>query len=470
MAASGYQIRNLGVSGGEDQKQVVVSPADGTIDVERVESDTEVDFRIKTTYDGYETINVASHTVAGYVRAIRVKFNESNKRYRLVCILNGASDNTVVKDFAIYYIKMGYDIGGLDYSYIQEYSRIGNGSYVVLEKISTSEYNILMYMPRDWAAANIGVLKEDKEPNVTIKHYDGNVSIHHPTGTIITPDVPTWRNGAPAVWQVIPDVQSPVAGMLGHYYNLDRNLYFYDGYNWHLVYALAQGVASMLATTDAPVTATDGTIYYDTTEQALKIWINGGWQTVILPNYQSVFTPSTITGITPVLGMLRCLNEDFYNLLQVYTGSTWRPVYATAMNVFPRSTWSSPANNQLGSENGRFKFAYDGVKHILAFLDETHIAQVVTFSNYSGETIAANDVDKIVVTASFGSTSILDFSNIEKEEGKVIEISNLNGNTITMKDGATTLHLTNSNESVIKAICLSSVWHFYKTGSITEFV
>ena len=158
MAASGYQIRNLGVSGGEDQKQVVVSPADGTIDVERVESDTEVDFRIKTTYDGYETINVASHTVAGYVRAIRVKFNESNKRYRLVCILNGASDNTVVKDFAIYYIKMGYDIGGLDYSYIQEYSRIGNGSYVVLEKISTSEYNILMYMPRDWAAANIGVL------------------------------------------------------------------------------------------------------------------------------------------------------------------------------------------------------------------------------------------------------------------------------------------------------------------------
>ena len=473
MAASGYQIRNLGVSGGEDQKQVVVSPADGTIDVERVESDTEVDFRIKTTYDGYETINVASHTVAGYVRAIRVKFNESNKRYRLVCILNGASDNTVVKDFAIYYIKMGYDIGGLDYSYIQEYSRIGNGSYVVLEKISTSEYNILMYMPRDWAAANIGVLKEDKEPNVTIKHYDGNVSIHHPEGTIINPEVPTWRNGAPAVWQIIPDVVNPVAGMLGHYYNADRNLYFFDGTNWHLVYSLAQGVASMLATTDAPTTANNGTIYYDTTEQNLKIWYNGGWLNVLslVNSAKQVLYHNGNLPAAVIEGMLRIPQpNNYYGGLQVYNGNAWQFVQATADRIFSRTTWNNPANAQVGVEaDGRFKFAYEGVKHILTYLDETHIAQVVTFTDYSGETIVANDVDKIVVTASFGSTSILDFSDIEKEEGKVIEISNLNGNTITTKDGATTLHLTNSNESVIKAICLSSVWHYYKVGSITEF-
>ena len=463
MAASGYQIRNLGVSGGEDQKQVVVSPADGTIDVERVESDTEVDFRIKTTYDGYETINVASHTVAGYVRAIRVKFNESNKRYRLVCILNGASDNTVVKDFAIYYIKMGYDIGGLDYSYIQEYSRIGNGSYVVLEKISTSEYNILMYMPRDWAAANIGVLKEDKEPNVTIKHYDGNVSIHHTTGTIITPDVPTWRNGAPAVWQVIPDVQSPVAGMLGHYYNLDKNLYFYDGYNWNLVYALAQGVASMLATTDAPVTATDGTIYFDTTEQKLKIWNNGGWQDAITQD------PPVKKNIqNPRDGDLSITSSPNWGpTLMMWFNNRWNTCVATAQSVQSSVTLPTGFNGQLRLKTSEpaIYFYFNGWYKI----GGTDIAQVVTFTNYSGETIVAEDKPQIIVTASFGSTSILDFSNVEKEEGKVIEISNLNGNTISMKDGATTLHLTNSNESVIKAICISSVWHYYKVGSITEF-
>lgn len=466
MAASGYQIRNLGVSGGEDQKQVVVSPADGTIDVERVESDTEVDFRIKTTYDGYETINVASHTVAGYVRAIRVKFNESNKRYRLVCILNGASDNTVVKDFAIYYIKMGYDIGGLDYSYIQEYSRIGNGSYVVLEKISTSEYNILMYMPRDWAAANIGVLKEDKEPNVTIKHYDGNVSIHHPTGTIITPDVPTWRNGAPAVWQNIPDVVNPVAGMLGHYYNADRNLYFFDGTNWHLVYSLAQGVASMLATTDAPSTATDGTIYYDTTENNLYIWMNGGWNLINTPcfNVDSTSLPSR-----PREGIFRSINGS--TQLQIYLGGTWKTLTSQAVTVNSRiKNWPGAYNGQIGIINTTGRLATYSLGEYHYFVEESQLLpQVVTFTNYSGETIAAEDKPKIIVTASFGSTSILDFSNIPKEEGKVIEISNLNGNTITMKDGATTLHLTNSNESVIKAICLSSVWHYYKEGSITEF-
>ena len=468
MAASGYQIRNLGVSGGEDQKQVVVSPADGTIDVERVESDTEVDFRIKTTYDGYETINVASHTVAGYVRAIRVKFNESNKRYRLVCILNGASDNTVVKDFAIYYIKMGYDIGGLDYSYIQEYSRIGNGSYVVLEKISTSEYNILMYMPRDWAAANIGVLKEDKEPNVTIKHYDGNVSIHHPTGTIITAETPTWKNGAPAVWQNIPDVVNPIPGMLGHYYNLDRNLYFYDGYNWHLVYALAQGVASMLATTDAPVTATDGTIYFDTTEQNLKIWRNGGWENIL----NSVNSAKKVVWTEQdflVAGALRVAGGFYNNVMQVCTGSGWRTVEASASYIrLGETTAGSPNGTIRLTSSGNLLVRVNGEEKIF-FNSDYQLPQVVTFTNYSGETIVANDVDKIIVTASFGATSILDLSSITKEEGKTIEITILSGSIIRVKDGATELDLNGCNESVVKAICLSSVWHYYKVGSITEF-
>lgn len=471
MAASGYQIRNLGGSGGGEEHIYDVVPSDGTIDVTRTEEGNTTTFGIKTTYDGYETIHVGSPNYGGYYKAIHIKFNEENRRYRLVCILNGGSYTPVAKDFAIYYIKFGWRTGGEneDHWYIEEYARTGNGSYVSLEQISLSEYNVLIHTPTGYAYANIGILKEDKEENVTIEHFNPQQTRYTPTGTIIQTEVPDWKNGAPAVWQIIPDIATPTVGQLGHYYASDRNLYFYDGYNWHNVYSLAQGVAQCLATTDAPATANKGTIYYDTTEQALKIWINGGWQNIILPNFQSVYTPSTITGITPVVGMLRCSHDDFYNLLQVYTGSDWRSVYATAMQVAQRAAWSSPINNQVGVENNRFKFAQGGIKHILAYLEETHIAQVVTFTDYSGETIVANDVDKIVVTASFGSTSILDFSNIEKEEGKVIEISNLNGNTITMKDGATTLHLTNSNESVIKAICLSSVWHYYKVGSITEF-
>lgn len=474
MGATGYTIKGLGGGSDEPVKTYNVVPADGTIDVERTEAENEVTFAIKTTYDGYETINVASHTVAGYVRAIRVKFNESNKRYRLVCILNGASDNTVVKDFAIYYIKMGYDIGGLDYSYIQEYSRIGNGSYVVLEKISTSEYNILMYMPRAWAAANIGVLKEDKEPNVTIKHYDGNVSIHHPTGTIITPDVPTWRNGAPAVWQVIPDVQSPVAGMLGHYYNLDKNLYFYDGYNWNLVYALAQGVASMLATTDAPATATDGTIYFDTTEGNLKIWINGGWRNIItvaekalMVLYNNLTIPSII-----VEGMLSTTSNDYYGQVKVWNGSSWQSVRTVASSVYITSNPPNSGDNGnvcYSNSNKSINLRVDGAWQKV-ITDKDLTSQVVTFTNYSGETIEAEDKPKIIVTAAFGANSILDFSNIEKVDGKTIEITILSGSIIRVKDGATEIDLNGCNESVVKAICLSDAWHYYKTGSITEIV
>lgn len=471
MGATGYIIHRNNIGSNEPEKTYNVVPADGTIAVERTEVENEVTFAIKTTYDGYETINVASHTVTGYVRAIRVKFTASNQRYRLVCILNGASDSTVVKDFAIYYIKMGYDIGGLNYEYIQEYSRIGNGSYVVLEKISTSEYNILMYMPRSYAAANIGVLKEDKEPNVTIKHYDGNVSIHHPEGTIINPDVPTWRNGAPAVWQVIPDVVTPVPGMLGHYYNLDKNLYFYDGYNWNLVFALAQGVASMLATTDAPATATEGTIYFDTTERNLKIWFNGGWVDVLsLVQRAKVVIPMQ-SEAEAIPGAIRSSSPNaISSSFEIFTGNTWNGLTAraSAISGAPSLTGGYASWFRYLTSTGDIYFYFNN-EYQKIIKDKDIRPQVVTFTNYSGETIAAEDKPQIIVTASFGSTSILDFSNIEKVEGKVIEISNLNGNTITMKDGATTLHLTNSNESVIKAICLSSVWHYYKVGSITEF-
>ena len=474
MGATGYIIKGHNRGSNEPEKTYNVVPADGTIDVERIEAENEVTFAIKTTYDGYETIEGGSPSGGGYYKAVHVKFNAETRRYRLVCILNGGSYTPVAQDFAIYYIKMGYKTGGAnsDHWYIQEYSRVGNGSYVTLEQISKTEYNILIHTPEGYAYANIGVLKEDKEPDVLIEHFNFNRTRYTPTGSLITTDVPTWRNGAPAVWQIIPDIVNPVAGMLGHYYNADRNLYFYDGYNWHLVYSLAQGVASMLSTADAPVTATDGTIYYDTTEGNLKIWLNGGWQDivkVVQSARQVLYNNANLP--PPTEGMLRVAQQGgYYGAVQVYNGSAWQGIQAIANSIFTRSTWNNPGDFSVGVESDhRFKYAYGGVKHILAYLDETHIAQVITFSDYSGQTIVANDVENIVVTASFGSTSILDFSKIEKEEGKVIEISNLNGNTISMKDGATTLHLTNSNESVIKAICLSSIWHYYKVGSITEF-
>ena len=467
MSGTGYTIKNAGSGNSEAVKTYNVVPADGSIDVERREADNEVTFAVKTTYDGYETINVASHTVAGYVRAIRVKFNESNQRYRLVCILNGASDNTVVKDFAIYYIKMGYNIGGLDYSYIQEYSRIGNGSYVVLEKISTSEYNILMYMPRDWAAANIGVLKEDKEPNVTIKHYDGNNSIHHPTGTIITTDVPTWRNGAPAVLQVIPDVQSPVAGMLGHYYDLDKNLYFYDGYNWHNVYALSQGVASMLATTDRPASANNGTIYFDTTEQNLKIFYGGEWLDILSIVNRAKVVDSACHQDTSIIkeGALRNVGRTLY----VCTSGSYQLVYSVIFQYGGSLPGYRTGLVYLLTNTNTLCVAgvtnYGGKWCNIRLVEKAE--QIISFTNYSGETIAAIECEQIIVTNSFGSVSILDFSNIIKEEGKTIEINILSGSIIRVKDGSTEIDLNGCNESVVKAICLNNSWSFYKVSGIT---
>lgn len=466
MGATGYIISGNNGSGGEAQKEVVVSPADGTIDVERVESDTEVDFRIKTTYDGYETISCGSGYARGYFKAVHIKFNEENRRYRLVCILNGGSYTPVAQDFAIYYIKFGWRTGGAnaDHWYIEEYSRQGNGSYVALEQIALNEYNVLIYTPENWAYANIGILKEDKEPNVTIEHFNNNTQSYTPTGTIITTDTPQWKNGSPAVWSVIPEVQNPVIGQLGHYYNGDRNVYFYDGYNWHNVYALAQGVASLLATADRPATANNGTIYYDTTEQNLKIYYGGEWRTIVT----SVKVLSQLEPAPNENGFLGFNNRALY----ISASGVWQQINASA-NYITEIGSVSPENvsrrafRLLSSDD----YIVVGTRFYWAkFRLNELVEQIISFTDYSGETIAAKQCERIIVTNSFGSTSILDFSNIIKEDGKTIEINILSGSIIRVKDGTTEIDLTGCNESIVKAICLSNVWHFYKTSSITEIV
>lgn len=478
MGATGYIIKGVDGDGGEEQKQVVVSPADGTIDVERVESDNEIDFKIKTTYDGYETIDAGSPYYGGYFKAVHIKFNEENRRYRLVCILNGGSYTPVAKDFAFYYIKFGWRTGGVnaDHWYIEEFSRQGNGAYVALEQIALNEYNVLIHTPTGYAYANIGILKEDKEPDVTIEHFNPQTTRYTPTGTIITTEIPSWRNGSPAVWKVIPDIQNPVAGMLGHYYAADRNLYFYDGYNWHNVYSLAQGVASVLATTDAPATANDGTIYYDTTEENLKIWINGGW--VNIQTTVNVLLRDEV--VNPKNGDL-CIGIGgggvYSSIVFVYVNGNWRKITGIAQDVQTTTTLpATPSYSGLIYFDVSTKKLYVGYSGIWYDTQGNKkgtgpntIAQVVTFTDYSGETLAANDTAKIIVTASFGAVSILDLTDIAKEEGKTIEITNISGNTFKVKDGASVIDLNGGNESVIKAICLSSTWHYYKVGTITEF-
>lgn len=464
MGATGYIIKGRNGGGGEAQKEVVVSPADGTIDVERVESDTEVDFRIKTTYDGYETIDVGSNNYGGYFRAIHIKFNEENRRYRLVCILNGGSYTPVAKDFAFYYIKFGWKTGGenADHWYIEEFSRQGNGAYVALEKISKSEYNVLIHTPTGYAYANIGILKEDKEPDVTIEHFNPQATRYTPTGTIITTEIPNWKNGSPAVWSVIPDVQNPVNGQLGHYYNGDRNLYFFDGYNWHNVYALSQGVASMLATTDRPATANEGTIYYDTTEQNLKIYYGGEWRTII--NYIKLLPYNTSLKEE---GVLKFNGRE----VSIYFNGEWNLIRASS--IITASVLSVPATGSEGGfrllRNENKFIVFSGGKWRKALLEEENW-QVITFTQSGGETITAKDCTRLTVKNSFGSVSILDFSNIAKEEGKTIEINILSSSIIRVKDGSTEIDLNGCNESIVKAICLSNVWHFYKTSSITEIV
>ena len=466
MGATGYIIKGQNGGNGDQQKQVEVTPANGTIDVERVESEDVINFRIKTTYDGYETIDAGSPDYGGYFRAIHIKFNEENRRYRLVCILNGGSYTPVAKDFAFYYIKFGWKTGGenADHWYIEEFSRQGNGAFVALEQISKSEYNVLIHTPTWYAYANIGILKEDKEADVTIEHFNPQRTPYTPKGKIITTEIPSWKNGSPAVWSVIPDVQNPVVGQLGHYYNGDRNLYFYDGYNWHNVYALAQGVASMLATTDRPATANPGTIYYDTDEQNLKIYYEGEWRTIV----SFVKLLSQQEQAPAENGFLAFNGRTLY----ISTNGGWYQVnasasYVTEIGSINPGNLSKGAFRRLTSSN----YIVVGTQNYWGKVRlNEQIEQVVTFTNYSGETIAAIECEQIIVTASFGSVSILNFTNITKEEGKTIEINILSGSIIRVKDGETEIDLNSCNESIVKAICLSNVWHFYKTSSITEIV
>lgn len=558
MGATGYIIKGKNGGSSKPQKEVEVTPADGTIDVERVETEDLINFKIKTTYDGYETINCGSGYDSGYFKAINIKFNAENRRYRLVCILNGGSYTPVAEDFAFYYIKFGWRTGGAnaDHWYIEEYSRRGNGSFVALEQIALNEYNILIHTPAPWAYANIGILKEDKEDNVTIIHFNGASTHYTPTGTIITTDTPQWKNGSPAVWSVIPEVQTPVVGQLGHYYNGDRNLYFYDGYNWHNVYALAQGVASLLATADRPATANEGTIYYDTTEQNLKIYYGGEWKTIVnSKTLQKVF-PSGVSEAEHE-GMLRTSGASMTGVLQLYYSGAWHSITVSNANsitvssaapssqtgriyfntvnnvlyIYDGTQWqpalnsivypysdSQPIQGQLrfstsgggaiqvynngwsfitgttasaitrvnslpsavGLGDGRIRIVYGDPNIYISNSDEWFFLeakrinetenQVVTFTDNLGETIAAADKKQIIVTASFGAVSILDFSSVTKEEGKTIEINILSASIIRVKDGATELDLNGCNESIVKAICLSNVWHYYKTCSITEIV
>lgn len=473
MGATGYIIKGLNDGGSSDpQKQVEVTPADGTIDVERVESEDYIDFRIKTSFDGYETVSCGSGYANGYFKAIHVKFNDENRRYRLVCILNGGSYTPVAQDFAFYYIKFGWRTGGAnaDHWYIQEYSRRGNGSYVALEQIALNEYNILIHTPESWAYANIGILKEDKEENVTIEHFNNNTQYYTPTGTIITTDTPQWKNGSPAVWSVIPDVQTPVVGQLGHYYNGDRCLYFYDGYNWHNVYALAQGVASLLATTDRPASANNGTIYYDTTEQNLKIFYGGEWLDILSIVNRAKVVDSACHQDTSIIkeGALRNVGRTLY----VCTSGSYQLVYSVIFQYGGSLPGYRTGLVYLLTNTNTLCVAgvtnYGGKWCNIRLVEKAE--QIISFTNYSGETIAAIECEQIIVTASFGSVSIVDFTNIIKEEGKTIEINILSGSIIRVKDGATEIDLNGCNESIVKAICLSNVWHYYKTSSITEIV
>lgn len=469
MSGTGYTIKNAGSGNSEPIKTYDVVPADGTIAVERTEADNVVEFAIKTTYDGYETIDAGSPNYGGYFRAIHIKFNEENRRYRLVCILNGGSYTPVAKDFSFYYIKFGWKTGGenADHWYIEEFSRQGNGAYVALEQISKSEYNVLIHTPTGYAYANIGILKEDKEADVTIEHFNPQRTRYTPTGTIITTEIPNWKNGSPAVWSVIPEVQNPVIGQLGHYYNGDRNLYFYDGYNWHNVYALSQGVASMLATTDRPASANNGTIYFDTTEQNLKIFYGGEWLDILSIVNRAKVVDSACHQDTSIIkeGALRNVGRTLY----VCTSGSYQLVYSVIFQYGGSLPGYRTGLVYLLTNTNTLCVAgvtnYGGKWCNIRLVEKAE--QIISFTNYSGETIAAIECEQIIVTNSFGSVSILDFSNIIKEEGKTIEINILSGSIIRVKDGSTEIDLNGCNESVVKAICLNNSWSFYKVSGIT---
>ena len=244
---------------------------------------------------------------------------------------------------------------------------------------------------------------------------------------------------------------------------------WWNGTNW----VDAKASASMLATTDAPVTANNGAVYYDTTEQNLKIYSGGEWKTAI--NYPIRAVLDRDNNI-PEEGALRFSSNPASGSIVVYANGQWRNLSNTgAGSISTYSSVPAPAVSngavRLSTQIDNFIFCINGTwrKTLSIPYDETE-NQVIIFTDSSGETITAADKKQIIVTASFGSVSILDLSNITKEEGKTIEINILSSSIIRVKDGATEKDLTDCSGSIVKAICLSNVWHFYKVSGITEIV
>jgi len=233
---------------------------------------------------------------------------------------------------------------------------------------------------------------------------------------------------------------------------------WWNGTNW----VDAKASASMLATTDRPATANEGTIYYDTTEQNLKIFYGGEWVSIL--NYIKLLARDT--SVTEE-GTLKYIDRGIY----IYLSGSWQLIRASAIYTEPRNAIQATGSNgqiaMLTTKNYFLGYS-SGAWRKIPMLEEPY--QIINFTNSSGETIYAKDGAKITVTNSFGSVSILDFSNILKEEGKTIEINILSGSIIRVKDGATEKDLTDCNGSIVKAICLSNVWHFYKVSGITEIV
>lgn len=165
-------------------------------------------------------------------------------------------------------------------------------------------------------------------------------------GTTHVPASGVVNLGSSSMVVVIGSQNTPVAGMLGHYYAQDKTLYLYNGYNWEMVYTLAQGVANLLATTDAPASANNGTIYYDKTEGNLKIWINGGWQNII-KQQPSVRLQNTITN--PQDGDLSSTSSATWSpSLSIYYNGAWHSVNAIANGIASATNLPSTGfNTQL---------------------------------------------------------------------------------------------------------------------------
>ena len=99
--------------------------------------------------------------------------------------------------------------------------------------------------------------------------------------------------------------------------------------------------------------------------------------------------------------------------------------------------------------------------------------QEVKFTNYSGETIAADlTYNRFIVTQSYGTVSILDISNggIQIADGTTIEVINANGNTYTLKLNALESLVIGGGYtcSKIVAVVIASEWHVYKIAELTE--